>query len=91
VAVVHVVRIDGPDYLLDADRPVVVDTGLLGTLQIFVAAILYPEQGRLVVVKTYGADGTCGVARLAGLGAGSILAQQTAVGFFIDIHFSVGW
>ena len=88
MAVVHVVGMDATQHLLDTDGPVVVDTGLLGTFQIVVVAVLHPAQSRLVVVEADGADGACGVTRLTGLGAGRILAQQTAAGLFIDIHLT---
>ena len=79
---------DAAHHLLDADGPVVVDAGLLCTLQVAVGAVLHPAQSRLVVVETDGADGSCRVTRLTGLGAGRILAQQTAAGLFINIHLT---
>ena len=42
MAVVDIVRVDTAQYLLDTNRPVVVDTGLLGTFQIGVATLLHP-------------------------------------------------
>ena len=74
VAVVDIVLMDVPDHLLDADRPVVVYTSLFSALQISVAAVFHPAQGRLVVVETDSTDGTCGVACLTGLGTWCIEA-----------------
>ena len=62
-------------HLLDTDGPVVVDTSLFGTLQVAVGTVFYPAQRRLMVVEADGTNGTGRIARLAGFGAGSILAQ----------------
>ena len=83
---INIVRMDAVYHLLDADRPVIMDAGLFCTFQISIGAVLHPSQGRLVVIETDGADSACRVTLLAGLGAGSILTQQTTVGFFVNIH-----
>ena len=84
---IGIVLVDAVHHLFDADGPVVVDAGLLGTLQVAVAAILHPQQGRLMVVETDGTEGTGWVARLTGLGTGGILTQQTTAGLLINIYF----
>ena len=86
MAVVDIVLMDAPYQILNTDRLVVVNTSLFSALQIGVAAVFHPAQGWLVVVETDGSDGSCGVACLTGLGARCVEAQQTLVGFFVDIH-----
>ena len=38
----HVIRTDSAEHLLDAYGPIIVDTGLLGTLQVGIATVGYP-------------------------------------------------
>ena len=88
MAVVDIVRVDTAQYLLDTNRPVVVDTGLLGTFQIGVATLLHPAQGGFVVIKTDGTDGTCRITCLTSLRTGCILTEQATTCLFVDIQLS---
>ena len=81
----NIVGTDGANQFLDADRPVVVDTGLLGSFQVGIGTVGNPFQGGLVVVETDGADGSCWITRLTCLGAGRILAEKATVGLFVDV------
>lgn len=75
MVVVDIVRVDTAQHLLDANRPVVVDTGLLGTFQIGITAVFHPSQGRFVVIKTDGTDGTCRITCGTSLRAGCVLTE----------------
>ena len=69
-----IVGTDGANQFLDADRPIIMNAGLLGGFQVGIGTVGNPLQGRLVVVEADGADGSGRVASLAGFGAGSVLA-----------------
>ena len=87
MAVVDIIGMNATQHLLDADGPVIVDTGLFCPFQVGIGTIFHPLQGGLVVIETDGADGTSGVARLTRLGTRRVLAQQTTAGLFVDIQF----
>ena len=82
----NIVRVNGANQLLDADRPVIVDTGFLGSLQVGIGTVGYPLQGGFVVVETDGTNGAGRVTCLTCLGAGCILAQEASVGLFVDVE-----
>ena len=77
---------DGFRQLPDADRPIVVDAGRLGGLQLGVAAWVEPLCGNGFVVESYGAYGACWVAILAGLAARRVGAEQASCSFFLEVH-----
>ncbi len=77
---------DGFRQLPDADRSVVVDAGRFGGLQLGIAAWVEPLASDGFVVESYGADGACRVSVFAGLAARRIGAEQTACGFFLEVH-----
>ena len=79
---------DGFRQFPDADRPIIVDAGCLGGLQLGVATWVEPLSGDGFVVESYGANGACRVAILAGLAARRIGAKQAACGFFLEVNFS---
>ena len=61
------------------------DTGLLSTLQVSIAATFYPPPGILDIIKSDGTYGTCRISCLARFRAGSILAQQAAGSLFMEV------
>ena len=71
--------------LPQADRPVVVDAGLLGGLQVRFAALGEQAGAQDLIVKADGPDGAGGIALAAGGGTRGVFAKQTPDGFLLEV------
>ena len=77
---------DSTEHLVNTDRPVIVNTCQLGTLQVSVSTVLHPIQRHGTVVKADSSDGTGRVATLTSLRTRSLMTQQATVCLFIDVQ-----
>ena len=71
--------------IAQADRTVVVDTGLLGGLEILVAASREQAGAQVCIVETDSPDRTGGIPMTGGGGTRSVFAKQTPYGFLLEV------
>ena len=71
--------------IAQADRTVVVDTGLLGGLEILIAASCEQAGAQVYIVETDGPDRTGGIPVTGGSGTRSVFAKQAPDGFLLEV------
>ena len=76
--------------LPQADRPIVVDAGLLGGLQVRFAAGREQAGSQDLIVKTDSPDSAGGIPLVAGGGTRGVFAKQAPDGFLLEVELVHG-